>query len=187
MAANFILRCPSIYTSASTLTSSTFQPPSLDQLLGHWYITQTSSALWRDKRNVKLTYTLLDSTNQLYPTIDDLITYQGLSSSKLETVHGTDTPSQTDPCAWTWRGKGWLKFVSSHWEILGHGEVGESGQWMVIHGQKSIATPAVVNVYTRKREGLPKDMRKEVEVALEELGDEHLRALVRSMYSVRHD
>lgn len=86
-----------------------------------------------------------------------------------------------------WRGRGWLKLISSHWEILGHGDLEESGQWMVIHGQKSIATPAVINLYTRKKEGLREDMRKEAQAALEGLGDEHLLALVRTMYLVRHE
>lgn len=33
-------------------------------------------------------------------------------------MHGIDTPSGTDTSAWDWRGKGWLKVASSHWEVL---------------------------------------------------------------------
>ncbi|KAI9876908.1 MAG: hypothetical protein M1830_005309 [Pleopsidium flavum] len=178
MTASFTLRCPTVYMPSPTLPPSTVRVPLPEQLLGQWYITHTSSPAWQDKRNVVLTYTVLASSiNQPYSPMDDLITYQSQSSSKLQTVHGTDTPSRANPCAWTWRGNGWLKFVTSHWEILGHGELEASGQWIVVYAQKSIFTPAVINVYTRKKEGLPEAMRKRIEGALEELGHEDLRAL----------
>ena len=185
MTAANLLRCPSTHTASPTPGPSTFQSPSLDQLLGRWYISQTTSPAWRNKRNVLLTYTLLAGPEQGDPPlIDDLVEYQSLSASKLQSVRGTDTPSRANPGAWIWRGNGWLKFVTSQWEILGHGEVDGAGQWMVVYAQKSVFTPAVINVYTRRKEGLPAPMRKTIEAAFEELGHEDLRALVQSMYSV---
>lgn len=138
MNASFALRCPSVYTPSPALEPSTIQPPILEQLLGQWYITYTSSPDWRDRRNVLLTYSLLGAINQPNARLDDLITYQSVSSAKLQTVHGTDTPSKTDPWAWTWRGNGLLRVASSHWEILGHGTLEDCGQWIVVYAQKSI-------------------------------------------------
>ncbi|MCJ1348322.1 hypothetical protein MMC31_006553 [Peltigera leucophlebia] len=178
------LRSPTTHTPSTGPSSSNIQPPSLEQLLGRWYITHTSSPAWRDKRNVELTFTSRASTSQPYPQIDDRINYQSLSSSKLQTVQGTDTPSQANTWAWTWRGNGWLKLVTSHWEILGHGQLQDHGQWIVVYAQKSVFTPAVINVYTRKKEGLPEALRKGIEAAVEEFGHQDLQALIRSLYSV---
>ena len=183
----FTLRCPSVYASSPALDPPAIQPLSLEQLLGRWYITHTSSPNWRDKCNVLLTYSLLDTPPQPHAPIDDLITYQKLSSAKLQSVHGTDTPSKVDPWAWTWRGNGLLRVAISHWEILGHGERGDCGQWMVVHAQKSIFSPAAINVYTREKHGLPEAMLKSIKVALEGFGQDILRALVESMYSVQHE
>lgn len=187
MALPITLRCPTIYAPSPAASPPTF-PPSLDQLLGQWHITLTSSPAWHGKRNVVLTYTLLSSATPTHPLLDDLITYQGFSSAKQQSVHGTDTPSSANPFAWTWRGNGWLKIAASHWEILGHGALpDDGGQWLVVHAQKSIFTPAVLNVYTRAKEGLPEDVRAGIEDALRELGIEDLRTLVGSMYSVPQD
>ena len=119
--------------------------------------------------------------------MDDLITYQSVSSAKLQTVHGTDTPSKADPWAWTWRGNGLLRVASSHWEILGHGEHEDCGQWIVIYAQKSIFSPAGINVYTRGKHNLPEAVLKSIKAALEDFGQDSLRALVESMYSVHQD
>ena len=53
-------------------------------------------------------------------------------------MRDTDSPCHGKPGEWTWRGNGWLKFVTSHWQILGFGEQEEYGQWTVVFAQKSI-------------------------------------------------
>lgn len=180
----FTLRSPTTHTPSTGPSSSDIKPPSLEQLLGRWYITHTSSPAWRDKRNVELTFTSRASISQLNLQIDDLITYQSLTSSKLQRIQGTDSLSQANPWAWTWRGNGWLKLVTSHWEILGHGKLQNHGQWIMVYAQKSVFTPAVINVYTRKKKGLPEAMRKEIETAVGEFGHQDLQALMGSLYSV---
>ena len=191
MTALVTLHCPTVYTTSTTLaTHPPLQPPSPDQFLGQWYITYTSSPAWHDKRNVTLTYSLLPSAGQLtqpFASVDDQITYQTLSSSKIQTIRGTDTQFLERPYAWTWRGTGWLKLASSYWEILGYGETEDGQQWMVVHAQKSVFTPAVINVYTRRKEGLSEEVRKSIETALEGFKHEPLTALVKSLYVVRQD
>ncbi len=161
--------------------------PSLDQLLGQWYITHTSSPVWFDKRNVLLTYTSLSPSNRENPSLDNRLTYQTLASTSVQTIHGTDTPSTGRLGAWTWRGTGWLKFVTSHWEILGHGELGERGRWIVVFAQKSLFTPAVLNVCTRSKEGLSDGEVCELKRVIMGLGDEDLGNLVDGVYSVKQE
>ena len=84
-------------------------------------------------------------------SLDDLITYQTLISPGVETMRGTDSPCHGKPGEWTWRGNGWLKFVTSHWQILGFGEQESmaSGLWSLHKSQ--FFSPAVINVCTRKK------------------------------------
>lgn len=181
-----VLRRPSIYDFSPSAPSSVV-PPSLDQLLGQWFITRTTSPAWRDKRNVVLTYKLLQTSTKEHPLLDDFITYQSLTSAKQQSVHGIDTSSRSNPFAWTWRGNGWLKIASSHWEILGHGSLPNGGNWLVIHAQKSIFTPAVINVYTRFKNDMSEDLRTGIEGALKNLEIDDIQDLIGTMYSVLHE
>ncbi|KAL1961858.1 hypothetical protein VTN77DRAFT_982 [Rasamsonia byssochlamydoides] len=64
-----ILTLPAKYSSSSSSSSSSSpSPPSssqptLPQLLGNWFITRSSSAFWRDKRNVSISYALDSSSS----------------------------------------------------------------------------------------------------------------------------
>ncbi|OKP12532.1 hypothetical protein PENSUB_1898 [Penicillium subrubescens] len=110
--------------------------PSIDFLTGTWHVTHSSLPLWKDKRNVKITYTPIPTnttTNNAaggdLTKLDDLVQYQSRNPSnpKIHTVHGVDTPSQSNPGAWDWRGKGWLLIASSNWEVLGFGYEPKTG------------------------------------------------------------
>ncbi|KAL9030668.1 MAG: hypothetical protein Q9196_001234 [Gyalolechia fulgens] len=183
---------PPILQAPSTSNSSNL--PSLTQLVGKWYITHTTSDFWRDKRNVVLTYTPLDASNAgpaSRPLLDDLITYQTLTSAKVKTMRGTDTPSPSDPRAWTWRGNGMLKFVTSHCQILGYGEAEDEehggGDWLVIWAQRSIFSPAVLNLCTRHKEGMREEWVAGVKEVCGGMGDEQLEKTVGSIYRVTHE
>ncbi|KAL8860683.1 MAG: hypothetical protein Q9178_003036 [Gyalolechia marmorata] len=165
--------------------------PSTTEIMGDWFITHTTSPVWKDKRRVQLTYTAKSSSASGIaerPQLDDLITYQTLTSTKLQTMRGTDTPSPGHPGSWTWRGNGWLKFVKSDWEIVGHGssavDDGMKCIWMAVLAQQSLFTPAVLNIYTRGKGGLEHDQLDEVVSALKDLGDGGLRGLADEMYCV---
>lgn len=165
--------------------------PPTEKLLGSWHITHTTSPVWKDKRNVVVTYTALPSkSHSARPQLDDLITYQTLESRKSQTMHGTDTPSAAGLGSWTWRGNGWLKFVTSQWEILGYEALereGKEGSWLVVLAQKSLFTPAVLNVCTRGKDGLESERLEAVKVALKGLEHEELKVLVDGLYEVSHN
>ncbi|KAJ5911765.1 uncharacterized protein N7473_001068 [Penicillium subrubescens] len=148
--------------------------PSIDFLTGTWHVTHSSLPLWKDKRNVKITYTPIPTnttTNNAaggdLTKLDDLVQYQSRNPSnpKIHTVHGVDTPSQSNPGAWDWRGKGWLLIASSNWEVLGFGYEPKTGTvtegeeelgnaWVVTYFAKTLFTPAGIDVYSRGKEGV---------------------------------
>jgi len=144
-------------------SSSTHPPPPPTSFLtGSWYVIQSTLPMWRDKRNVCITYTALPAANaaeESVPRLDDVVEYQARNSDKVKTVHGVDTPSGLDTRAWDWRGKGWLKIASSHWEFVEWSEeIGQveatREQWAVIWFQKTLFTPEGIDIFSREKEGL---------------------------------
>ena len=181
----FVLR-PRTLSALSSSDPSTFQPPSPEQLLGQWFIVHTSLPFWRDKRNIAIAYSAPSTSSPPTNVVNDTVTYQALKSDKLKTVQGVNTLALGAwQGAWDWRGSGWVKVVSNHWEILAHGSgVGgdEGGRWIVIHTQKSFFAPAAVHVYSRDKEVLPEETLKMLVAALAQWND--LNELVENMFQV---
>lgn len=116
--------------------------------------------MWKKNRNVVITYTPIPSTSP--PQIDDLVTYQPISSDSKKTIRGVDKPftvpntaesgeGDRASLAYNWRGKGWLMIASSKWEILAYGdEEGTANAYVVTFFAKTLFTPAGVDLYSRK-------------------------------------
>jgi hypothetical protein len=139
--------------------------------------------MWRKARNVAITYApLSDDTS---PKLDDKVTYQGLGSSTLKTVAGIDTPAGDG--AWSWRGKGWLIIASSHWQFLGYGEGVEGEGWAVTYFQKTLFTPAGIDVYSRRKDGLSAKMLEGIKTALGGNESEEIKKLVKELFEVKRD
>jgi hypothetical protein len=170
----------------TSIAATTFTPPPLPWLLGTWHVTHSTLPIWKKARNVSITYTPLASSPE---KLDDLVTYQSLTGDKLKTVSGTDTPAGS--VAWNWRGNGWLIIVSSHWEVLGWGEEeggeGEGGQWVVTYFAKTLFTPAGIDIYSRRKEGLKEGTLQAVKQALGKVDAEVVRGLVGSIFEVKSD
>ena len=167
-----------------------FKPPPMEFLKGHWKITHSSLPLWKDKKNVTIDYTPLAPSSSGVVCIDDWTKYMTMSSSAVKSVHGVDTPSPNNPGAFDWRGKGWLKIASSHWELLGWGaveELGDRGVWMVSYFQKTLFTPAGIDIYSRSERGLDEGLLKEVKATLGRLEAEDVSKLVKSMFKITSD
>ncbi|KAK8094674.1 hypothetical protein PG997_001359 [Apiospora hydei] len=120
------LRAPSAYltdqSQPSTTDGAAFVSPPLEWLYRTWSVTHSTLPMWRSARNVRITYKpLLTATSVVH--IDDLVEYEKANKSgAYKTVAGIDKPDPTVPASWNWRGKGWLRIASSHWEVLGWGE-----------------------------------------------------------------
>jgi hypothetical protein len=135
--------------------------------------------MWRSARNVRITYTPLPPhSSSGAARIDDLVEYESLDGKgAVKTVAGVDTASEPggDTGAWDWRGKGWLFFVSSHWEVLGWGErpcAGAEGgveRWVVTWFAPTLFTKEGVDVYSDRREGVSQETLDEILRALKGL------------------
>ena len=153
------------------MTSSHFEthyplpadPPPTSFLTGTWNVIYSTLPMWKDRRNVRITYTALPPSDPTVdspvPRLDDLVTYQTLTSDKNMTIQGIDTPSGGDTIAWDWRGKGWLNIVTSHWEFIDWANgPNEEDQWAVLWFQKTIFTPERVDIISRSKDGVGENM-----------------------------
>lgn len=91
-------------------------------------------------------------------------------------MKGIDTPAGDG--AWNWRGKGWLKIATSHWEVLGWGEEGE--RWVVTWFASSLFTPAGLDIYSSRKEGLSRGLFERIEKALEGLEAKEIAELCKA-------
>ncbi|KAG5951354.1 hypothetical protein E4U53_003284 [Claviceps sorghi] len=168
------LALPSKYTSPTSQANNSvvLTPPSVEWLSRTWTVTHSTLSMWRSARNVRITYKPLPSKGDGKSRIDDLVEYEPTSNSGvLKCVAGVDT--QAVEGGWNWRGKGWLCFVSSHWEVLGWGESttaeGKTERWAVTWFAPTVFTKEGVDVYSDCAEGLSEELYERVEGALKKL------------------
>ncbi|KAM3513551.1 hypothetical protein MY11210_002838 [Beauveria gryllotalpidicola] len=166
------LTLPSKYARAKAATTSSSSPPqpppppSIDWLTGTWTVTHSTLSMWRSARNVRITYAPLAGRPDGRARIDDLVEYEPSGTvGVLKTVAGVDTRSDVDG-GWDWRGKGWLFFVSSHWEVLGCGETPAGERWAVTWFAPTLFTREGVDVYSSRREGVSEAVYAEISRAL---------------------
>ena len=179
-------------TTSPLPTTSSFTPPTTDWLSGTWHVTHSTLPMWSSKRNVTITYKTLPPTPGSTPQettdrLDSTVSYQPLTSDKLKTVHGVETASGKDTGAWDWRGKGWLMIASSHWEVLGWGDLEGEGQWAVTYFAKTLFTPAGIDIYAREKNGLPGEVVEGIKSALGGIGDEAVKKLAGEVFEVKRD
>ncbi|KAK0651653.1 hypothetical protein B0T16DRAFT_322386 [Cercophora newfieldiana] len=169
------LRSPSRY--ASTKSTPAFQPPSLEWLSRTWSVSHSTLKMWRSAQNVRITYKLLEPLKSDPPRerIDDKVEYENLSGKGgVKSVSGVDTAEIAgDGSIWTWRGKGLLALVSSHWELLGWGERtladGTTERWMVSWFAATMFTKEGLDVLSDRKEGPSEGLADEVLAALKAL------------------
>jgi len=184
---SIVLRSPEKYNP--TLPSSTeFKPPPLEWLEGTWTVTHSTLPMWRKAKNVRITYKIIPPSKEggticLYDVVTSEPIKKGLMPNMAGCVKGVDTPASTvgkkRVGAWDWRGRGWLKIASSHWEVLGWGEK-DGEKWVVTWFAPSLFTPAGLDVYCDRREGISEELFKEVQGALEGLEAREMADLCRT-------
>lgn len=80
-----------------------------------------------------------------------------------------------------------LIMISSHWEVLGHGDLEDGHQWAVTYFCKTMFTPAGIDVYSRKKEGLPEAFLPAVKEALAGIEHEPVQKLAEEIFEVKRD
>lgn len=147
---------------------------------GPWYVTHSTLPMWKKNKNVVITYTALESG-----AIDDLVEYNPIDSDKKKTVTGIDQPDSQTKAAYNWRGKGWLKIASSHWQVLGHGE--EDGGWMVTFFDKTLFTPAGIDIYARRKGGLSPSLIQSIRHSMTQIPDPSFQKQANDIFEIKHD
>ncbi|RXK35024.1 hypothetical protein M231_07727 [Tremella mesenterica] len=161
--------------------------------MGRWGVVWSTLPMWKDKKDVVITYTSLPDT-QKNEAFDSCVEYRKRSAadgSKPSTVKGREilTP-HTNGATFDWRGKGLLFFVSSHWEVLGYGKDEESSlQWAVTFFSKTLFTPAGIDIYLRSTSSSPTSetraqLRSEIVEALYRVDDPFVAELAKSGFEI---
>jgi len=155
--------------------------------------------MWDNKCNVTITYKpMKPSTSDISlentDKYEDIVEYRKLGSTKINTVLGVDTAATSERDVWDWRGKGWLMIASSHWEILGFGDEvgehpdlarGERNRWVVTFFEKTLFTPAGLDIYSRSGKGLTAETLQRVEAAISQVSDERVQKLAKDMKTIK--
>ncbi|KIW14915.1 hypothetical protein PV08_07700 [Exophiala spinifera] len=162
-------------------SSPKFTPPSASFLHGKWYVTHSTLPMWKTNRNVTITYTPLPNDAAV---LDDLVEYQPKSSDRRKKVKGYDTPSGDVPAAYGWRGKGWLMIASSKWQVIGYGDEDEG--WCVTYFEKTLFTPAGIDVYSRRKTGASPDLLSRITEEMKNVRDGNVRKLAADMFAIDH-
>lgn len=170
---------PKVYASAG----SNCVPPN-DFIIGTWHVTHSSLPQWKGKRNVNITYKQLPADSAGVQKFEDLIQYQSIDSEKIKSVHGVETPTPGNPGAWDWCGTGWLMMASAHWECLGFGRTDDDNQWIVRYFDKTLFTPAGIDVCSRNKGGIPQTTVEQILDALKRLGVKGITDLADSVFQI---
>lgn len=101
--------------------------------------------------------------------LTDVVSYE--KKGKTHFIKGFDLPSDTNATAFTWRGKGLLGLFESKWRI-----VFRHNDWMLIHFEKTLATPEGYDVISRDK-ALSNKQRVFIAVKLHELNINGLQAI----------
>ena len=123
---------------------------------------------------MSITYTPLSNAGspQGIVKFDDLVEYHSSTkpSGKPSTVAGTDHALAAG--RFKWRGNGLLAVVSSKWQVLGCNTSGTEGSrpWAVTFFEKTLFTPAGLDIYARSAEGLPEPLLKEIFEEIKAIG-----------------
>lgn len=97
-----------------------------------------------DKTNPTFNYEIVQNKQGLNVLSDD-VCY--LKKGNKKSIKGVDTPSESTPGTFVWRGKGLLKWVSSTWKVALKDE--DHGEWAIIYFSKTLFTPEGVDIISR--------------------------------------
>lgn len=115
-------------------------------LTGTWFVCFSNFPMWTagDKINPTFTYQIVQQKDRTL--LYDEVRYQ--KKGKNKSIKGFDKLSTSNHNTLIWRGKGWLKLLSSKWEVALKDN--EHGKWAVIYFSKTLFTPEGVDVISRE-------------------------------------
>ncbi|TVY71213.1 hypothetical protein LSUE1_G006671 [Lachnellula suecica] len=191
------LRAPIKHATPAALDA--FLPPPTAWLQTTWTVTHSSLPMWKKAKNVRITYRQKQLNNgpiALLDTVENTPIKKGWLPS-MQKIEGVDYPYDregkeitvdgVDAAQWQWKGKGLLRLTGgSRWEVLGWGAEGPE-KWVVTWFAASLFTPAGIDVYSSRREGINENLYAKIEKGLKELGVEEVTKLANAMFPVMID
>ncbi|KAJ4304992.1 hypothetical protein N0V90_000520 [Kalmusia sp. IMI 367209] len=165
--------------SSGTSSPPTFQAPPDDLFFGEWHMQRTSNSHWKDKKNVRMSYT---------PAHSDAFIAQSKKTSATTTISGSNMPVENETGVFAWQMKGLLRFIGAKWEILAW-KASEDGRpaWMVTYAHKTIFTAAAVDVSCKPKGGISEVDMREIEGLLAGVQDAGFQKTVKEMFDVEQD
>ena len=126
---------------------------SADLLPGTWLIAATNFPMWLtgERREPRFDYELIGTDPVV---LGDVVTYRTADGTEKRIV-GKDTWRGDE---FVWRGKGLLSLFTSRWHVAG---AADDGTVLVIRFEKSLATPAGLDIVVREGTSHP-ELRKAV-------------------------
>ncbi|KZO93392.1 hypothetical protein CALVIDRAFT_540118 [Calocera viscosa TUFC12733] len=160
---------------------------------GQWYVVQSTLGMWKTRKDVTITYT--PHTPPPHLAYNDHVQYRSSSSpaskalssvvgvSRLLPTPGSGAASSAEHGAhFAWRGSGLLIIASSKWQVLGY-DMQEG--WAVTFFEKTLFTPAGLDVYVRQPGAVSKERMDEIIRSVQALGGEAGK-LAESFFEVKH-
>ncbi|KAH7094019.1 hypothetical protein BKA62DRAFT_721409 [Auriculariales sp. MPI-PUGE-AT-0066] len=131
-----------------TQSPSFNKPLVVEELMGKWHVVRSTLPMWKNKKDVTITYTPRAQAIDQPISFDDLVEYRSASAaadSSPSTVRGVDKQDPAFAQTYNWRGSGWLMIASSRWEIIGLGD-----DWAVTYFSSTLFTPEGLDIYVRQ-------------------------------------
>lgn len=162
----------------------------------------SSSTMWQDKKScITITYTNEDSTDPR--KVHDVAVWRADRSTTVSSTKGISTPLDTEETCriYNWKGAGWLRMISTRWEIVAVGVIYEDTAAskdgksdtegdlpvLVTFVQKTLFSPQALSIYVL-REHLDADQQQAifatVKETLQELGCEVLQVEIEKMRTI---
>lgn len=114
-------------------------------LEGTWHVVATNFPMWtKGKRSDPRFIYSNARTVDGRAVFDDTVEY--VEGGRTKTIVGMDT--ELSPGKYEWRGRGWLKFFKSRWEII---SIASDEQCLALSFTKTWATPAGIDIIARTK------------------------------------
>jgi hypothetical protein len=167
----FQLRRPSLLQSLKSsedIEQLPLSPLNTQELVGAtWHMIASSSSMWQDrKRSITTTYSF-SADGVGTAKLEDIAAWQTYNSTKHSATKGISYPTTSGSgFVFDWRGTGWLRFITTRWEIVGLGvltcpphidganhrqmgdeSIGDGIKMLVTFVQKTVFSPQALSVF----------------------------------------
>ncbi|MDP2275546.1 MAG: hypothetical protein Q8K32_32660 [Archangium sp.] len=114
-------------------------------LEGAWHVVASNFPMWMkgDRTRPRFIYSnprVVEGRQQF----DDTVEY--VQGGRTKTIVGVDTQESAGSPKYVWRGTGWLRFMTSRWEVI---HVAADERCLALSFSKTWATPAGIDIIAR--------------------------------------